>query len=223
MAQKKATSTTALVNVAANVFLEKGFATSTIDDVAQAAGISKPTVYQYVSSKKWLLEEVVRVMCAKMEQLQVELYAEPVPPIVRLHWSLELHVELAIVYRNSYRLTLSEQTALSPAAREEFRLWARRTTALFAELLTECQQEGSFTWDGDAMVAANLILSMLTGTHRWSHPHDGETVAEYSRTLAEQIRVLLAGVIAETDMSDWPRSVVSHASSQPANAHSVGA
>ena len=153
MAQKRATSTEALVNAAARVFLEKGFEVSTIDDVAREAGVSKPTVYQYAKSKQWLLDEIVRLMCQDMEKAQLRMYSDPAPAIVRLHWLMELNIELAIEYRNSYRVTLSEQTALSPAARDEFRLWARRTTTRFAELLTECRQDGTFTWHGDIMVA----------------------------------------------------------------------
>ena len=52
---------------------------------------------------------------------QLRLHSDPAPPIVRLHWLIELNIELAVEYRNSYRVTLSEQTALSPAARDEFR------------------------------------------------------------------------------------------------------
>ena len=37
MAQKRATSTEAVVNAAARVFLEKGFEVSTIEDVAREA------------------------------------------------------------------------------------------------------------------------------------------------------------------------------------------
>lgn len=203
MVQKRATSTTALVSAAAKVFLRKGFEASTIDDVAREAGISKPTVYQYAESKQWLLDEVARVMCDGMEREQLRLHSESAPAIVRLHWLLDLHVELALKYRHSYRLTLSEQNALSPEAQKAFRLWARRTTARFADLLSECREAGAFNWSGDTLVAANLILSMLTATHRWYHSRDGEI--DESLELADQVRTLLSGAIAKTDMSLWPR------------------
>ena len=203
MAQKRATSTEAVVNAAARVFLEKGFEVSTIEDVAREASVSKPTVYQYAKSKQWLLDEIVRLMCQDMEMAQLRLHSDPAPPIVRLHWIIELNIELAVEYRNSYRVTLSEQTALSLAARDEFRLWARRTTTRFAELLSECRQDGSFTWNGDIMVAANLIISMLTSAHRWFHPRGNESSA--TATLGRQVSDLLSGAIARADMSSWPR------------------
>src|SRR5580693_1645910 len=44
---------------AARVFERRGYADATLDDIAAEAGISKPTVYQYVSSKQRLLETIV--------------------------------------------------------------------------------------------------------------------------------------------------------------------
>jgi AcrR family transcriptional regulator len=43
MARERATDTQALVSAAAKTFREKGYRSSTIDDIALAAGISRPT------------------------------------------------------------------------------------------------------------------------------------------------------------------------------------
>jgi AcrR family transcriptional regulator len=37
----------------------RGYADATLDDIAAEAGVSKPTVYQYVASKQRLLETIV--------------------------------------------------------------------------------------------------------------------------------------------------------------------
>ena len=83
----------------------------------------------------------------------------------------------AVRYRNSYRVTFSEQAALSPGARKEFRLWAKRTTSKFVDLLAECREEGTLDWPRDIEVAGNLILSTLTSVHRWFFP-DGRRMTE---------------------------------------------
>ena len=203
MAQQRVSSTDAVVDAATRVFLRKGYRSTTIDDIAREAGISKPTVYQYAESKQWLLDEIVRIMCESMERAQIEIYSSPAPAIVRLRWLIRLNVELAVHYRNSYEVTLGEQSTLSETARDSFRLWARRTTARFSELLTECQTEGSFAHRGATTVTANLILSMLTSVHRWFHPEaDDDHEIE---ALVEQITELFSGVLdCSYDMNDWP-------------------
>src|ERR1700754_4110828 len=48
-----------LIKAAAVVFQTQGFAGTSIDHVAQAAGVDRATLYYYVGSKKELFEEVV--------------------------------------------------------------------------------------------------------------------------------------------------------------------
>jgi len=200
MAQARATTTKQVTAAAARVFLKNGYQASTIEDIAREAGISKPTVYQYAKSKQWLLDQIVSLVSREMEQCESVLLSAKAPAGVRLYWIFQLQVTLAVQYRESYRVTLSEQAALSPEARDEFRLWARRTTSNYAALLAECRDEGSFDWPGDIEVATNLILSTLTSIHRWFDPTKKLT----SAVLANQVARLLSGVYTAPDMTYWP-------------------
>jgi AcrR family transcriptional regulator len=59
MARPRTTSTEHVIATAATLFLERGYHNTSIEDVAEAAGISKPTVYKYVESKQWLLDTIM--------------------------------------------------------------------------------------------------------------------------------------------------------------------
>ncbi len=48
-----------LVDVARGVFAERGFEAATIEEIAEAAGVSKPIVYQHFGGKDGLWDEVV--------------------------------------------------------------------------------------------------------------------------------------------------------------------
>jgi AcrR family transcriptional regulator len=48
-----------LVRVAKQVFAERGFASATMDEIAAAAGFTKPIIYQFFSSKSELYTEIV--------------------------------------------------------------------------------------------------------------------------------------------------------------------
>ena len=200
MAQARATTTEQVIDAATAVFLEKGFENSTISDIARAARISKPTIYQYVEGKQWLLDRIMALMCSAMEESALLVYQTKAPAAVRLCWMIQLHLELAVRYRNSYRVTLSEQSGLSPHAREEFRLWARRTSNQFADLLAECRREGAFDWPGDIGVAANLLMSTLNSTHRWFHVDSRTTEA----MMLESVFRLISGVFQTPAMEAWP-------------------
>jgi TetR/AcrR family transcriptional regulator, cholesterol catabolism regulator len=200
MAQARATTTEHVTAAAARVFLKKGYQASTIEDIAREAGISKPTVYQYAKSKQWLLDRIVSLVLQEMEQCESVLLSAQAPANVRLYWIFQLHVAFAVRYRKSYEVTLSEQAGLSSEAQDEFRLWARRATSNFADLLADCRREGSFDWPQDVDVAASLIMSTLNSIHRWFHP--GEALS--STMLVDHVANLFSGVYTAPDMTRWP-------------------
>src|ERR1700761_6827737 len=48
-----------LVAVALELFARRGYRSTTMDDIAEAAGVTKPLVYQHFSSKRALYLELV--------------------------------------------------------------------------------------------------------------------------------------------------------------------
>jgi AcrR family transcriptional regulator len=57
----------ALVEAAEAIFLAQGYGATSMDDVAQAVGMSKKTLYQVFPSKEALFEAVVERFCAPMQ------------------------------------------------------------------------------------------------------------------------------------------------------------
>lgn len=56
----------AIVEAARAAFFARGFHAATIEEIAQAAGVSKVTVYSRFGDKETLFEEVIRVESARM-------------------------------------------------------------------------------------------------------------------------------------------------------------
>src|SRR5579863_8497233 len=64
-----------LLQAATEVFLDKGYDNTTMDDVATKAAVSKPTVYKYFSDKERLFTEIVLATTGEIDSL-VRLVAE---------------------------------------------------------------------------------------------------------------------------------------------------
>lgn len=76
-----------LVRAAAELFSERGFAATRLEDVAARAGISKGTVYLYFDSKEALFEAVVReAITPNLDRAEalVKTYDGTTPNLVRL-------------------------------------------------------------------------------------------------------------------------------------------
>jgi TetR/AcrR family transcriptional regulator, mexJK operon transcriptional repressor len=58
----------AILDAATDVFLAEGFAGASMDAIATAAGVSKPTVYNHFADKKQLFEQIVNDLVAAITQ-----------------------------------------------------------------------------------------------------------------------------------------------------------
>ncbi|ODR00630.1 hypothetical protein BHQ21_24145 [Mycobacterium sherrisii] len=190
MARERATDTQALVSAAAKTFREKGYRNSTIDDIALAAGISRPTVYKYTRTKQQLLDLMVDEMTMKLEEELRSVQSAADDPVERLQKTIMAHIQASSANRTFYAIVFSEEAELSDAARKTFRSWAHQQTKEFASLLDEClaARTGSRRKrpDVDTRIAANLLESMLATLYRWYDPERSTS----PERLAEQIWLL---------------------------------
>lgn len=191
MARARATDSDRLVKAAARVFRAKGYRNTTIDDIADAARVSRPTVYTYAKSKRWMLDRIVQGLLNDLAaRLQSAVEGEDTS-YGRLRAVIRTHVEAAATNRTFYEVVFSEQNELSPAARKRFRVWAHEVTRDFKDLLEPCIRDSRVELDPSA--AANLIVGMLTSVHRWYDPRGPLSADE----LTDQILTLLSGILTE--------------------------
>jgi AcrR family transcriptional regulator len=191
MARERAIDTPALVVAAAEAFRVKGYHNATIDDIAEAAGISRPTVYKYTKSKQHLLDLMVQEVTRDLGQRIDEVLATNDPPVLRLRNLIDAHIHATIANRTFYGIVFSEEVELSERSRKAFRAWAHDRTQQCARLLDECL-------DGtdpaiDTTIAANLLESMLATLYRWYDPSGSVPPEELSSQICQVIAPLLPG------------------------------
>lgn len=191
MARERATDTSALVAAAAQVFRTKGYHNATIDDIAEAANISRPTVYKYTKSKQHLLDLMVDLVTTDMgRRMQAVLHSTD-DPTEKLRRVVRAHVESAVANRTFYAIVLSEEVEVSEAGREHFRKWARGVTNEFEELIDACLRSQPAPPALNTFISANLVLSMLTSLYRWYDPAGPVSPAQLTEEIMALLGVLL--------------------------------
>lgn len=195
MARQRATTTAAIVAAAAKVFQTKGYRNSTIDDICLEAGISRPTVYKYIESKPWLLDQMVALVTDELGDTLQELLTSPIPPPEKIRAVIKLHIESATSKRVYYATVWSEQPELSEQSLQSFRAWSHTVTDEFAQLIDDFVKSEGLEPRADTTVLANLTLTMLTGLFRWYDP-DGPITPD---DLADQVLMMLSGPLPGID------------------------
>lgn len=200
MARQRATTTEGIVEAAARVFQARGYRNSTIDDICVEAGVSRPTIYKYVDSKPWLLDQMVAMVTEELGTKLDELMSSGLPPREKIRRVIALHVESATTKRVYYATVWGEQPELSEESSGAFRNWSHKVTRDFARLLDDYLVSEDLKPAADSAVLANLSLSMLTTLFRWYDP-DGPIAPT---RLVDDILVMLSGPLPRIAAIDGP-------------------
>jgi len=174
-----------LVKMAAEVFQEKGYEASTLNDVAERMGTDRASLYYYVGSKQELFQEVVQdVLEANLKDAR-RIKKEELKPAEKL---ARLVRTMMVSYEENYPFTyVYIQEDMSRVASQDSE-WAQTMTSRtrsFEKIVMGFIEEGvakkEFRSDISPEVAVNGLYGMLNWTHRWFRPGrglDADQVAE---------------------------------------------
>jgi AcrR family transcriptional regulator len=185
-----------LVKVAAEVFQEKGYQASTLNDIAERMDTDRASLYYYVGSKQELFQEVVQeVLEANLREAR-RIKKEPLKPAEKLAGLVKT---MMVSYEANYPFTyVYIQEDMSQVGNQDSE-WARTMTSRtrsFEKIVKGFIEDGiaakEFRADIPPELVANGLYGMLNWTHRWFQPGQGadaNQVAEaFSSLLLEGLR-----------------------------------
>lgn len=165
-----------ILDGAAKVIAAKGFAKATIREIAAAAEMPVPTMYQYLERKEDILYNLYKFfMTDIVTTLQRSRSGEMAPP-QRLVGAVRTMID---VFDKNYRfikLMFQETRALTPEARRQVYELDAQYIAIFRELLADTMQSGDCRI-GNLELAANFVYFLCTiwPLRFWSIGKYGET------------------------------------------------
>jgi AcrR family transcriptional regulator len=163
-------------DVASGLFRERGYAGTSIRDIAQALNIQGGSLYAHVASKEDVLWAIVTRAAGHFHSLVGPIAASDAPPQNRLRDMIRAHVVVVTSSQRDAAVFLHEWRLLSADRRAE--LGARRDAyeGLFRKVIAEGSAVGTFR-KVDPKLTAMAILSALNGIATWYRP-DGALSAE---------------------------------------------
>ena len=169
-----------LCDVAAEIFQEKGYAATTLRDIADALGMLKGSLYYYIDSKEDLLYRIISSIHADGRDNLEQARSVEGAPVEKLRALLEGQV-LRYGKRLSWvRVFYSEYRSLSGPRQDEINLQRREYRQYVEHLVALGQADGSFCPELDLRVATNSALSVVNMVYQWYRPSRNlslETVA----------------------------------------------
>lgn len=185
--KKGAARRTAILAAAADLFCNRGFRATSLDDIGAAAGVSGPAIYQYFTSKNDLLASLIEEAAVLWRSTVNEVLNEDAPPLVMLEHLIEAAAELQL--RNGDLRTVINQEArsLPPEDRRRVARIDRVTVAEWVHLL--CEVHPGLT-DEDARVAVIMVDGLIRSV---SAQH---TSVDHDRLIALMKQMAMAALMS---------------------------
>jgi AcrR family transcriptional regulator len=176
-----------VVDAAIQVFWRRGYSGASIQEIADAVGVLKGSLYHYIGSKEELLARIFQEAYQESLGVMSEINAMNAPPLDRLREYLRRYIVHFLVYPERTQLYFRDWRYLTGTYLERVRE-QRRTYANFVRaLIGEARETGAISADVDPKAATAFILGAVHNIAEW-YRRDGkesaETIAEVHSALA---------------------------------------
>jgi AcrR family transcriptional regulator len=151
-----------ILSAAARLFDEQGYGQTSLQEIADAVGVSRPSLYHYFSSKEEILAALVDRATQRREEIIDEVEADAGNAVTKLRRLLRLVGEATGTNPAGLRIALDNEGALGDDVRRRSAHSRRLLFDLLASILAEGVSEGSLRPLDERQVAATLIAA-LTG------------------------------------------------------------
>lgn len=159
---------------AARLFVTKGFAATSMSDLAEAVQLTKAGLYHSITSKEDLLFTLITNAMDDFDRQVLHPAMEVSDPLSRLKIALRLHI--ANVTRvdeeggNPMTSVADQVSGLSPERRRIIAKRKRRYVDFLSNTLDELAAQGRVCDGLDSRVAALSLTMMILGINAWRRP-----------------------------------------------------
>ncbi|MDC8783746.1 TetR/AcrR family transcriptional regulator [Roseateles koreensis] len=160
-----------ILDAAARLFAHQGYAGTSMNAVAQACQVSKPTLYHYVKDKQELLAQICETHVQGLVALVEEVSAQGLPPEAHLRVLIARFVQSYGAAQNQHRVLTEDVKFLGKAEQERLLNIERRVVDAFAQAVAAVRP--SLQTDKLHKPLTMLLFGMINWTFTWLKP-DGD-------------------------------------------------
>jgi TetR/AcrR family transcriptional regulator, cholesterol catabolism regulator len=193
---------------AAELFAACGYRATSLAELAEAAGIAKPTIFHHFRSKQDIL---YALYAHTMDIALTRMQAAPRPgedPARTLHRMIREHALLILDNRDLFKILFDEESELAPQQLQVIKEIQARYIKLVAVQLERLRGERRLR-PGSAQIAVQGVIGMASWVYRWYEPERERTPEEIAEILAD---LALGGLVGpapdnhEEESTTWQTS-----------------
>ena len=195
------TGNVVILETAAQCFMEQGFSTTSLDDVARRMGSTKGRIYHYYSSKTDLFFDVHREGMERLFKAVEPVMTLNGSGLYRLEEMLTAHALAmmnnvafeAVVVQGVHMHKLAATTPDQRRTLNELISIRRRFEDLFKQVIREGIEDGSIR-HVDVSIAAKAVLGAINWLSIWYQPRSVDTDADRIALAKEIVGIQIKGL-----------------------------
>jgi AcrR family transcriptional regulator len=159
-----------IIDAAAEIFHRKGYSETSVQDVADAVGILKGSLYYYIDSKEDLLFRMLLEVHEDASVIVAETAALDAPPLDRLRAYVERHVEFNTRNLAKIAVYYHDFGLLSPKRKKAILAQRAFYEDFVIGLIKEAQERGEVDPTVDPVLVSNGIFGLVNWIYTWYRP-----------------------------------------------------
>lgn len=186
-----------ILDAAAKVFREQGYANARLSDIAEGAGIQTGSLYYHFDGREDLVAEILHLGIERAwDHVRAAVDALPADatPIDRLRTAIRAHTTAVLEISDYSSAQARIVGQVPPDVLQGHMADQRAFGAYWNELIVAAQRAGQLRADVDPFVTRMLILGALNWTAEWYQPDRGrsaESVADHA------VAITLEGLVVD--------------------------
>lgn len=171
------------------LFQHKGFTGTSLQDIADAVGMQKPSLYYYINRK----EDLLFIILERTADCYIEQLTQIVQSDASSYQKLDLAIQQHILMQMREAGTATLFRSASDLADERYAIIhasIKRYRELLKQIIREGVERGELYVE-DPSIAAVMILGACNFVHRWYKPDGPKNIEEIARSYSQ---MLLSGM-----------------------------
>jgi len=175
---------------AARLFRDRGYAATSMRDLAEAVNLKASSLYNHISGKEELLQEICFETAKRFLKVMEEVEGMEVSNIEKIETLIGLHIKTAMEDVTSITAFNDEWRHLSEPDLSKFVQLRKRYEQRFKAVLQTGIDQGVFQ-AVDTTVAMHTILSSLRWVYDWYQPERATSLPKIGDSIT---RMILGGL-----------------------------
>jgi TetR/AcrR family transcriptional regulator, cholesterol catabolism regulator len=186
-----------ICRVAARVFYEKSYDGASMQDIAEAVGLTKAGLYHHIGSKDQLLFEIMNYGMDILQETVVDRVKDIADPREKLRRTIAGHIDLIVRARDlEITVILHENHSLRGTLRKQINARKKAYIQFLVDLISGVQEQAGGPRRIAPRVATFALLGMINWLYQWYRPEGPIKQQELAETYADFFLRGLLGTIA---------------------------